>query len=253
MAGGNGRPVVLFLALLAGLWASATRAAEPLVADLSRHLVAITTGFAGTDVLLFGAVEDASRGGDVVVVVRGPNHGEIVRRKARNAGIWVNSGLAEVRDAPSFYRVAASKPLAEIAPQAVLERHQIGLEALDLDIHPRDESADSPQYRDALIRLKQRQGLYGDGVQDIGFLGNRLFRTEMHFPANVPVGTYLVEVYLMVDGEVASAQTTPLVVSKIGLGADVFDFAHQQAAAYGIIAILLAAGAGWAAAAIFRK
>ena len=253
MAGGNGRPVVLFLALLAGLWASAARAAEPLVADLSRHLVAITTGFAGTDVLLFGAVEDASRGGDVVVVVRGPNHGEIVRRKARNAGIWVNSGLAEVRDAPSFYRVAASKPLAEIAPQAVLERHQIGLEALDLDIHPRDESADSPQYRDALIRLKQRQGLYGDGVQDIGFLGNRLFRTEMHFPANVPVGTYLVEVYLMVDGEVASAQTTPLVVSKIGLGADVFDFAHQQAAAYGIIAILLAAGAGWAAAAIFRK
>ena len=253
MAGGNGRPVVLFLALLAGLWASAARAAEPLVADLSRHLVAITTGFAGTDVLLFGAVEDASRGGDVVVVVRGPNHGEIVRRKARNAGIWINSGLAEVRDAPSFYRVAASKPLAEIAPQAVLERHQIGLEALDLDIHPRDESADSPQYRDALIRLKQRQGLYGDGVQDIGFLGNRLFRTEMHFPANVPVGTYLVEVYLMVDGEVASAQTTPLVVSKIGLGADVFDFAHQQAAAYGIIAILLAAGAGWAAAAIFRK
>ncbi|NFV81715.1 TIGR02186 family protein [Magnetospirillum aberrantis] len=253
MAGGNGRPVVLFLALLAGLWASAARAAEPLVADLSRHLVAITTGFAGTDVLLFGAVEDASRGGDVVVVVRGPNHGEIVRRKARNAGIWINSGLAEVRDAPSFYRVAASKPLAEIAPQAVLERHQIGLEALDLDIHPRDERADSPQYRDALIRLKQRQGLYGDGVQDIGFLGNRLFRTEMHFPANVPVGTYLVEVYLMVDGEVASAQTTPLVVSKIGLGADVFDFAHQQAAAYGIIAILLAAGAGWAAAAIFRK
>ena len=43
--------------------------AEAVVADLSKRLVAITTGFAGTDVLLFGAVQGD---GDIVVVVRGP-------------------------------------------------------------------------------------------------------------------------------------------------------------------------------------
>lgn len=243
-------PVLLLL--LATLPA---RAAEPLVADLSKHLVAITTGFSGTDVLLFGAVEEvkAAHGADVVVVVRGPNRAEIVRRKARTMGIWMNSGLAEVANAPSFYRVAATRPLAEIAAPAVLERHQIGLDSLELDIHPRDRKADRSEYRKALFRLKQTQGLYGDRVQDIGFLGNRLFRTDVHFPANVPVGTYLVEVYLIADGQVVSAQTTPLVISKIGLGADVYDFAHQQAALYGIIAILLAASAGWAAAVVFRK
>ena len=230
-------------------------AAEPLVADLSKHLVAITTGFAGTDVLLFGAVEEVkgASGADVVVVVRGPNRSEIVRRKARTLGIWMNSGLAEVGNAPSFYRVAATRPLAEIAPAAVLERHQIGLDGLDIDVHPRDRKADNVEYRKALIRLKQEQGLYGDRVQDIGFLGNRLFRTDVHFPANVPVGTYLVEVYLIAGGQVISAQTTPLVISTIGLGADVYDFAHQQAALYGIIAILLAASAGWAAAVVLRK
>lgn len=249
------RLIVLALLALLLVPAAAARAAEPLVADLSKHLVAITTGFAGTDVLLFGAVEEVPGvgGADVVVVVRGPNRAEIVRRKARNVGIWMNSGLAEVNDAPSFYRVAATRPLAEIAPAGVLERHQIGLDSLDLDIRPRDRDADSRQYRDALIRLKQSQGLYGDRVQDIGFLGNRLFRTDVHFPANVPVGTYLVEVYLIAGGEVISAQTTPLVISKIGLGADLYDFAHQQAPWYGIIAILLAASAGWAAAVAFRK
>lgn len=255
-----GRGVIRLLALLALLCLAvpATKsavAAEPLVADLSKHLVAITTGFAGTDVLLFGAVEEVpgTTGTDVVVVVRGPNRPEIVRRKARTVGIWMNSGLAEVADAPSFYWVAATRPLAEIAPPAVLERHQIGLTSLDLDIRPRDRKADPREYRSALIRLKQAHGLYGDRVQDIGFLGNRLFRTDVHFPANVPVGTYLVEVYLIAGGEVVSAQTTPLVISKIGLGADLYDFAHQQAAAYGMIAILLAASAGWAAAVAFRK
>ncbi len=41
--------------------------ASTLVADLSRHLVAISTGFAGTDVLLFGDTEGK---GDLVVFVR---------------------------------------------------------------------------------------------------------------------------------------------------------------------------------------
>lgn len=242
---------VLFAAVTMLVAAMApVRAADPLVADLSKHLVAITTGFAGTDVLLFGAVEGE---GDVVVVVRGPHRSETVRRKDRRVGIWINTGRAEITDAPSFYRVAATRPLAEIAPAAVLERHQIGLEHLDLAIQPEDREAEPAEYRDALIRLKQRKGLYGDKVQDIGFLGQRLFRTDMHFPANVPVGTYLVEVYLFGNGEVISAQTTPLVISKIGIGADVYDFAHQQAALYGIMAIILAATAGWLAAVAFKK
>jgi uncharacterized protein (TIGR02186 family) len=249
---------ILFAAMMALMVAALparAQAADPLVADLSKHLVAITTGFAGTDVLLFGAVEDlaGASGDDVVVVVRGPHRSETVRRKDRRIGIWINTGRAEIANAPSFYHVAATRPLAEIAPAAVLERHQIGLDHLDLVIQPEDSSVDPAEYRDALIRLKQKKGLYGDKVQDIGFLGQRLFRTDMHFPANVPVGTYLVEVYLLGNGEVVSAQTTPLVISKIGIGADVYDFAHQQAALYGIMAIILAATAGWLAAVAFKK
>lgn len=241
--------VVLFLAA-AALVPVAARAADPLVADLSKHLVAITTGFAGTDVLLFGAVDGE---GDVVVVVRGPAKPEIIRRKDRQAGIWINSGSARVESAPSFYRVASTRPLAEIAPRSVLDRHQIGLDHLDLSIDTKDSGADNTAYRDALVRLKQDKGLYGEKIERIGFMSHRLFRTELHFPANVPVGTYLVEVYLMQGGDVLSAQTTPLVISKIGIGADVFDFAHQQAAAYGLIAIALAAAAGWMAAVAFKK
>jgi uncharacterized protein (TIGR02186 family) len=244
------RWLAILAVALAALPGFPLRAAEPLVADLSSHLVAITTGFAGTDVLLFGATEGE---GDVVVVVRGPNRVETVRRKARTGGIWVNSGSAEVANAPSFYRVAATRPLEEVAPPQALDRHQIGLDHIDLDIRPQDSGANLVDYRQALLRLKQKKGLYGDRVQDIGFLGHRLFRTDVHFPANVPVGTYMVEVYLIAAGEVVSAQTTPLVISKIGLGADVFDFAHQQAAAYGIIAIMLAALAGWLAAVAFKK
>jgi hypothetical protein len=67
------------------------------------------------------------------------------------------------------------------------------------------------------------------------------------------VGSYLVEVLLVRDGEVVSAQTTPLIISKVGLGADLYDFAHNQAALHGVVAILAALMAGWAAHLIFRR
>ena len=56
----------------------------------------------------------------------------------------------------------------------------------------------------------------------VDFLGERLFRTTITFPSNVPTGTYLVEVFLVRDKDVVSGQTTPLVVSKVGVDADGF-------------------------------
>jgi hypothetical protein len=75
----------------------------------------------------------------------------------------------------------------------------------------------------------------------------------MDFPANVPTGIYTVEVYLLRKGEVVSAQTTPLIISKTGIGAEVFDFANRQAALYGLLAVLLAALAGWLGAVALRR
>jgi len=240
------------LALLAWLTGGAARAdeGEPLVADLSNHLVAITTGFAGATVLLFGAVEGE---GDVVVVVRGPADPEVVRRKERVLGIWINRAWAEITDLPAFYRVAATRPLDQIATPAVLDRHQIGAERLGMQVHRKDKSVEDGEYRAAVLRLKRDAGLYPDKLGAVTFVGGRLFRTEMEFPANVPTGTYTVEVYLLRNGEVVSAQTTPLIVGKTGLGAEVFDFAQRYAPLYGLIAILLAASAGWLAAVAFRR
>ena len=235
--------LVMFLAL------APVAARAQLVADLSKHLVAITTGFAGTDVLLFGAVDGP---GDVVVVVRGPVRSETVRRKARAALIWVNSGEVEFQ-APSFYMVGSTRPLVEIANDSLRARHEIGVDHVRIEHQSKLAPADLADYRKALIRLKQKRGLYGAEVLPVTSLGGRLFRSELHFPANVPVGTYQVEVFLIANGEVVSAQTTPLLISKIGVGAEVYDFAHENGAIYGIIAILLAVSAGYIAAVVFKK
>jgi uncharacterized protein (TIGR02186 family) len=85
------------------------------------------------------------------------------------------------------------------------------------------------------------------------FLGQRLFRANLVFPGNVPTGSYRVEVLLIRDGQVVSAQTTPLYISQAGVSADVYEFAHRQPALYGVLAIVLAVGSGWLAGVVFRR
>lgn len=243
------RPPLFALTAVMALIAATARA-EPVVADVSTHLIAITTGFTGTEVLVFGATDGE---GDVAVIVRGPEREEIVRRKERIAGIWIHGESFNFGRVPSFYAVSTTKPLAELAPQAVLARHQIGLENLRLVAEGRENEPQYKTFAQALTRLKQEEGLFPTKTGNVQFLGNQLFRATVGFPANVPVGTYTVEVFLLRKGAVAGAQTAPLVISKIGLGADIFLFAHRDAPIYGAIAILMALVAGSSAAFLFRK
>ena len=242
--------VVLGLALLVGMLDDPTASGEPLVADLTSHLIGITGAFAGASVVLFGATDGP---GDVVVVVRGPEHDIAVRRKRRVAGVWVNAKEEVFAGVPSFYSIASSRPLDAITTPAVQSFHELGLNYLHLrlDRGPlRDE--DTP-FRDALIQTQQRDNVFGETVGKVDFLGDRLFRTTLVFPSNVPTGTYLVQVFLIRNRGVVSGQTTPLVISKIGIDAEIVDFAERRAAIYGLVAVATAMMAGWLASIPFRN
>lgn len=248
------RTTTCLLALLAAVMLHRPVDAQPLVADLSSHHIAVTTGFTGTELLLFGAL-NAERDNDVVVVIRGPEQDLLVRRKDRWGIIWINKDYVEFADVPSFYHVASSRPLREITDERVLHREGIGFDSLPLKTTDAT-TKEAVAFRRALIRNQQRKRLYHEGEGEVRILNDRLFRTNVVFPSNVPtgqLGRYEVTTYLFRNGHVVSAQTTPLTVQKAGIGARVYDFAHRYAALYGITAIVVALLAGWAAGAIFRK
>lgn len=243
-------PLLAMWAAVAATWPAA--AAEELAVDLSSPVVSITTGFTGTDLVLFGVAEGP---GDIVVVVRGPFQREIVRKKERVAGVWVNRDEITFRQVPGFYGVAASRDLVEFAPVDLLLENRIGLQSFDFQPEGDRADEDIARFREALIRNKGRQGLYTN-PRDPGpltFIGKGLFRTDLHFPANVTIGNYGIDVFLFRDRELVNRQTTLLSVRKVGFEAGVFDFAYRHALAYGVLAILIAAMAGWLANVMFRQ
>ena len=247
------RPLTLALMAIACLAPAAPAAAKGIVADVDDHLVEITTDFAGQDILVFGAIDGP---GDVILVMRGPAGRVLVHRKDRFAGIWVNADSVEFDDVPSLYGVASSRQLFEILTPEILDRYQLGVGRVRFEAAEAEVPGIGP-FRTALVQQKKKQGLYADRVGRVTFIGATLFRANLHLPSNVPTGTFLIDVYLVRDGRIVDAQNMPLVISKVGFGADIYKYANARSITqrfiYGLVAVLVSLLTGWLAHLAFRK
>lgn len=224
--------------------------AQALMADLSSDLIAITTGFTGTNLVLFGAADGP---GDIIVVVSGPPCDIVVRKKNRIAGMWINTRWVTFSGVPSYYAVFASRPLSDIATPSMLQLHHLGLDNLRLDTVESRSPEETAAFRAALFDEQRRKQLYAASVGKVRFLDRRLFRADIPFPGDVPVGAYSVDVYLVRDHAVVAALQRPFQVQQLGIDAAVNEFADRQALLYGIIAVFGAAVAGWLATLPFRN
>jgi len=249
-----GRPFLVAAALtlaaalaIAGL---ARAAGEPLEVDLNARFIAVTAGFTGATVDLYGATDGA---GDVIVVVRGPPMDITMRRKERVAGIWINAASLEFDNVPGYYHVAASKPLGEIATPETLAASVIGVDRLPLAMNAAVAAPEASEWRAALVRVQQRSGLFPQQVGKVFFRGTRLFTTRLVLPANVPTGHYDVDVLLVEGRHIIGHRQAQLEVRKTGFEAGVHSFAHERPALYGLIAIIIALVAGWLAGLVFRR
>lgn len=254
----TGRALLALIAMALALARPAP--ATELVTDLSEHLIAITSSFHGTNLLLFGSVQESSAAtlvaegtADIVVVVRGPEQPAVVRQKSKVAGIWVNRDAVIFDSVPGYYAVLSNRPLDEIASASVLGRNRIGLEHLDFRLKDGAGRGDASDFRDAIIRARIRANLFVEDGNAVAFLGGTLFRTDVYFPANVPVGNYSAEVFLLRNGRMISAQTSPLFIDKSGIERRIYQLAHTKPAIYGALAVIMAVLAGWLAALVFRR
>lgn len=241
--------VLLTLLAVPALWPRA--GAQTLIIDLTTHLIAVSSAFAGGEVVVFGTTEGQQ---DLAVVVRGPARDATVWRKRSFGGIWVNADSVRFDRVPSFYAAAVTDGFLDQVSPRLLTRNGIGLDGVRLV--PSDTDADEAEvaaFSDALMRQRVSAGLFQPTFGEVRFLGDRLFRSSLYFPANVPTGPYQVTVYLIEDGDVIAAETTPLAISKSGFSAAIFEFANFNALAYATLAVIGAVIAGWIPSMMFRR
>lgn len=224
--------------------------AKPIDSDLSQNQILIDTSFQGQKIFLFGARNLA---GDILVIVRGPKKNFIVRKKEKFAGIWLNKKQMKFYDVNSFYDYYTSFPLSNINNELLFKNLNIGIENLALNYSGEAHLEELSNFKGAILEERISNKLYKKAPDNISFMGDTLFKTNLTFPKKIPYGIYNVEIYLINDHKITGMQTIPIEVKKTGFEAFIYNMAHESSLLYGIICVLAAIFAGWFASMIFWK
>ncbi|HKT78218.1 MAG TPA: TIGR02186 family protein [Sphingobium sp.] len=236
-----------------------TAASEPmLVPDVSQRDVEIRYSFTGADLLLFGAIaypdgRRPKKPADIVVVLKGPDQSITMREKQKVAGIWINADSARFRSAPSFYALASSRPIDRIVDERTAAIYEMGLDKLQLSPSSLNASAVIDRFQSGLIDLRERAGLYVERPGTVEITDGLLYRARLPLSARVMVGDYTAETFLVQDGRVVAAAVRDITVRKSGFERFMAVAAEQWSFFYGLVAIAMAIGMGWAAGAIARR
>jgi uncharacterized protein (TIGR02186 family) len=251
----------LVAALLVLLPASAARA-ERLIVSVSNHRVTVTPNYSGEELVLFGSVEkDASTPADrtsydLVVTVMGPRADMVTRRKERKFGIWINTDYRQFLQVPSYLALFANRSFDRITSPEIARRQQVGLNNVLLTQRVGGDYADvvpNDAFRSAFVRLRTERGLYREDANAVTFLTPTLFRTGIPLPAEVPIGTYGVEIKLFANGAFVARTETAFEIVKVGFEQFVATNARQHGLIYGLVTAAMALMTGWMASIVFRK
>jgi uncharacterized protein (TIGR02186 family) len=258
--------------------------AEDLIVTLSDRTVEITSNFTGSAITVFGAVRrDASTvprasDYDVVVTVTGPPTDRVTRLKDRVFGVWINRHAQAFDDVPSAYSVLSNRPVEEIAHPSLLTRLGIGIDYVlpqdlaDLDaennpdavgledassevvddVHPSGRPSDHV-FEQAFLRLQRESRQYQEDVGAVSVIDNTLFRARATFPADVPLGTFEVRVFLFSGGVLLSQEEVGIIVRKAGFEQFIFRLSQTEPLIYGALAVVLALLTGWLGGVVFRR
>ena len=219
--------------------------------DISENNIKIETNFIGKEVIIFGILNDDQ---ETIMTIKGPEKNAVIQKKERILGFWFNTKKIIYNEIPSIFFIASSKNIKDILPTSSIIKNELSFNyLLENKTSQRNFISDISlnTWKNNFVRIKKNKNLFKE--YNIDKIDNKLFQTRIFFPAKSIPGEYKVNVYQIQNNLILNNKEKIITLKKSGVGSQIYNFAHNNAAAYGLFAIIFAIMSGFLAATLFRR
>ncbi|MBL6674596.1 MAG: TIGR02186 family protein [Alphaproteobacteria bacterium] len=219
--------------------------------DISDDNIKIETNFIGKEVIIFGILNDDQ---DTILTIKGPERNAVIQKKERILGFWFNTKQITYNQIPSIFFIASSNNIEDILPASTIIKEELSFNyLLENKTSQRNfiSGVSLNTWIDNFVRIKKSKNLFKE--YNVDNIDNKLFQTRIFFPAKSIPGEYKVNVYQIENNLILNNKEKIITLKKSGIGSQIYNFAHKNAAAYGLFAIIFAVLSGFLAATLFRR
>ena len=219
--------------------------------DLSQNDIKIETDFNGKEIIIFGILNDDQ---ETLIAIKGPEKKALIQKKERILGFWFNTKQITYNKVPSIFFIASSANIEDILPMSTIIKEELSFDLLlENKLSQRNFISDVSleDWKDNFVRIKKNKNLFKQ--YKVEKIDNKLFQTQVFFPAESIPGEYKVQVYQIKNNIILNKKEKIITLQKSGIGSRIYDFAHKNAAAYGFFTIIFAVLSGFLAATLFRR
>ena len=259
------RTGLFMLALcLSALWVAPAPAVTPetqpkVVTAASKNVIEIGLSYHGDQIHFFGV--NPVPGADVVVKLTAAKEEAVkLSMKGKVGPFWMTVKQYEVTGSPFIYKIHSSKPLDQIVSPEVAQKLGLGYpslrQTLKLDLIRGEAAADdADQIFKGLLKIKEQANLYNIVADPtrLEIAEGKLFKHYFRFPSAATEGRYLVESFCFQNGQLVAYGKDVIEIKKVGLEAWFTHTSQNSPVFFGILAVLIAAGAGLLVGVIFGK
>ena len=219
--------------------------------DLSENNIKIETDFNGKEIIIFGLLKDNH---ETLLTIKGPPSKMKIQKKDRYLGVWINNKQIIYSNIPTLFFLSSSSEVVKILPSSTLINENLSFEKI-LKNKTFNQNFIFENNQDLwnknFVRIKKNQLLYKEFEMKI--FKDKLFQTTVFFPPNTIPGTYNVDIYYIKNNTIINKDQKKIVVKKMGIGSEIYEFANNNAATYGVFVIIFSILSGLIAATLFRR
>jgi len=204
----------------------------------------------------------APEGSQILIKIVGPERDFKLNKSGKIFGfLWAPVSHGVVRPLPGMYALLSSVKVAEALPpeeqravklftdfQELLQQGRVSFQEERV---PEEAETLSRDFLRGLIRILQEKGLYQQAENAVQIAGGQ-FQARLLLPAEAPLGEYQISAYALEGGKARLLANGRFTAKTEGLAAWLARQAQDSPSVYGIIAVLIALGAGAFVGVIFQ-